>query len=147
MLWFEPKKFKLVINDKEIEKEVRNNSYSYITNLLTEKGPTFIAELIQQNKLSPNFFRATWQLLQLGSNNTLFRGIDKRNYGDFLRYGNDKTPENISEHEAEKLRKYGLNPSEVLSYPCLSISIILSFNSLASSNNSKEFKSLRVLLA
>ena len=115
MLWFNPKKFKLVISDKEIEKEVRSNSYFYIIDLLLKKGLPYIAELIREEKLSPNFLQAILQLIQLEQRGSiLFRGINKRNYRDFLRYGNTKTAANVSEIEAETLRIYGLEPSQIL---------------------------------
>ena len=114
MLWFGPKKFKLIVHDKELEKEIRKNSYHYIVDLALKNGLPCVAELIQQGKLSPNFLKATVQLIELGKGDTLYRGIKKGYYRDFLKYGNTKTSENISEIEAYKFKKYGLDPSQVL---------------------------------
>ncbi len=114
MPWFSPKKIKLVVADKELEKGIRAKSYNYIMDLAISRDLPYIAALIREGKLSANFLQAIVELLKLEEGNTLFRGISPRQYKDFLEHGNTKNPENINEDEAYKLSRYGLNPSDVL---------------------------------
>ncbi len=114
MLWFSPKKIKLVVADKELEREIRAKSYSYIMDLAISHGLPWIAQLVREGKLSANFLKGALELIELGKGDTLFRGISPHQYKDFLERGNTKKPENISANGARILSRYGLSPSQVL---------------------------------
>ena len=113
MAWFDSKRIIITIRDKEIEKNVRKDSYRYLAELAYVKGLDYIKELIKQEKLSENVIHALARLIDL-EKGALFRGIHVRNFEYFLRHGNDKTSENVSDIEAWKLKKLGLDPSEVI---------------------------------
>ena len=120
MLWFEPKKYKLIVYDKEIQEAMyhdkihRHQGLHYFIDLWSRGEDKLIYSFIEEKKISPNAWDVVVAYLELSRGHTLFRGVNKRTYRDFLRYGNTKTDENTSHDEKINLRKIGLSPSDVL---------------------------------
>ncbi|MBI2574536.1 hypothetical protein HYV82_01490 [Candidatus Woesearchaeota archaeon] len=114
MAIFGPKIYVLFVNDPELSQGILSSSYSYIfPDLYLKRGQAYIEELMQSGKLSPNFLSAARELSELGRN-TLFRGIRPSQLRILIETGNTKRSENVSDAEAEKLAKYGLNPERVM---------------------------------
>ncbi|GEM_PF-6208558 len=118
MLWFHSKKFEIEIRDKEIEANMRrsNDGIGYLTHLWWEDHQAF-EELVRKNKLGSNTISILLKMAHFRVKNSgklLYRGIDKKNYKYFLKYGNDKTSQNISFAEADKLKEYGLSSFQVV---------------------------------
>lgn len=116
MLWFDNKRYKIFIKDKEIEANIKRESYPYFYQLaMSEEGNEFLRRIESTERISRNCFRVSIKLMRLTVNKQiLYRGIPAEHFKDFMSTGNSKTPKNISALEREKLTALGLPPERIL---------------------------------
>lgn len=105
-------RFQLVMHDQVLSEELRKSGSDFVQFVHHHIIARDFLPLVAEKRLSHDFLRFyLWQ----GKHHTLlYRGTSHHGYQLVQKFGNDKTEENSSQLEIERLRMLGLRPHDVI---------------------------------
>lgn len=106
------KHFKLEVHDKTLSQELRRPGSDFVQFVHHHIVARDFMPLVAEKRLSKDFLLFyEWY----GKHpNALYRGTSHKGYQLIQRFGNDKTEENSTQLEIERLRMLGLRPQDII---------------------------------